>query len=116
MSYRNPQQYGIVEDMTAGVKAFQQGFGQVAGTIEKVKQDREKEEIRRDASSANWVLTTEQDLAKYEYLSDGYQDLMREMVTRDVGSEFFDKKVKLSKQYCLENFKKMLTLAMSFLN
>tara|TARA_R100000900_G_scaffold27666_4_gene21833 strand:+ start:434 stop:1750 length:1317 start_codon:yes stop_codon:yes gene_type:complete len=94
MSYRNPQQYGIVEDMTAGVKAFQQGFGQVAGAIEKVKQDREKEEIRRDESNANWILTTEQDLAKYQYLSDGYQDLMRDMVTKDVGSEFFDKKSK----------------------
>ena len=29
MSYRNPQQYGIVEDMTAGTRAFQKGFGQV---------------------------------------------------------------------------------------
>ena len=106
MSYRNPQQYGIVEDMTAGVKAFQQGFGQVAGTIEKVKQDREKEEIRRDASSANWVLTTEQDLAKYEYLSDGYQDLMREMVTRDVGSEFFDKKSKTKQAMLLRKLQK----------
>ena len=106
MSYRNPQQYGIVEDMTVGVKAFQQGFGQVAGTIEKVKQDREKEEIRRDESNANWVLTTEQDLAKYEYLSDGYQDLMREMVTRDVGSEFFDKKSKTKQAMLLRKLQK----------
>jgi hypothetical protein len=92
--------------MTAGVKAFQQGFGQVAGTIEKVKQDREKEEIRRDASNANWVLTTEQDLAKYEYLSGGYQDLMREMVTRDVGSEFFDKKSKTKQAMLLRKLQK----------
>jgi len=106
MSYRNPQQYGIVEDMTAGVKAFQQGFGQVAGAIEKVKQDREKEEIRRDASNANWVLTTEQDLAKYEYLSDGYQDLMRDMVTKDVGSEFFDKKSKTKQAMLLRKLQK----------
>ena len=105
MSYRNPQQYGIVEDMTAGVKAFQQGFGQVAGAIEKVKQDREKEEIRRDESNANWILTTEQDLAKYQYLSDGYQDLMREMVTKDVGSEFFDKKSKTKQAMLLRKLR-----------
>jgi hypothetical protein len=34
MSYRNPQQFGIVEDMTAGTRAFQKGFGQVEGIIE----------------------------------------------------------------------------------
>lgn len=105
MSYRNPQQYGIVEDMTAGVRAFQQGFGQVAGAIEKAKQDREKEEIRRDESNANWILTTEQDLAKYQYLSDGYQDLMRDMVTKDVGSEFFDKKSKTKQAMLLRKLR-----------
>ena len=39
MSYRNPQQYGIVEDMTAGTRAFQKGFGQVQDVIEKRKKE-----------------------------------------------------------------------------
>ena len=42
MSYRNPQQFGIVEDMTAGTRAFQKGFGQVEGIIEKNKKERQK--------------------------------------------------------------------------
>lgn len=94
MSYRNPQQYGIVEDMTAGTRAFQKGFGQVQGVIEKNKKEREEEGIRRDTDNANWVKETSQEIAKYKYLKGGFEDVMREMITKDIGSEFFDKKSK----------------------
>lgn len=94
MSYRNPQQYGIVEDMTAGTRAFQKGFGQVEGIIEKNKKEREEEDVRRDASNASWVTSTNAEISKHKYLSAGYESLMRDMVSKDVGSEFFDKKSK----------------------
>ena len=94
MSYRNPQQFGIVEDMTAGTRAFQKGFGQVEGIIEKNKKEREEEDVRRDSSNASWVTSTNAEISKHKYLSAGYESLMRDMISKDVGSEFFDKKSK----------------------
>ena len=94
MSYRNPQQFGIVEDMTAGTRAFQKGFGQVEGIIEKNKKEREEEDVRRDANNASWVTSTNAEISKHKYLSAGYESLMRDMISKDVGSEFFDKKSK----------------------
>ena len=94
MSYRNPQQFGIVEDMTAGTRAFQKGFGQVEGIIEKNKKEREEEDVRRDTNNASWVTSTNAEISKHKYLSAGYESLMRDMISKDVGSEFFDKKSK----------------------
>lgn len=102
MSYRNPQQYGIVEDMTAGTRAFQKGFGQVQGVIEKNKKEREDEEIRRDTDNAAWVKSSGDEIKKLKYISEGYKDMLREMITKDVGDEFFDKKSK-TKQALLKS-------------
>ena len=55
MSYRNPQQYGIVEDMTAGTRAFQQGFGQVQSIIEKNKKEREEGKIREGVNEDKYL-------------------------------------------------------------
>jgi len=102
MSYRNPQQYGIVEDMTAGTRAFQKGFGQVEGIIEKNKKEREEEDVRRDASNASWVKSSGDEIKKNKYISQGYKDLLREMITKDVGDEFFDKKSKTKQALLME--------------
>jgi len=106
MSYRNPQQYGIVEDMTAGTRAFQQSFGQVQGIIEKRKKEREEGKIREAVNEDKYLEGVKEATKNAEGLEIGSTNAVEEFAELYISDGFFKDKSVAERRKALNNIEK----------
>lgn len=106
MSYRNPQQYGIVEDMTAGTRAFQKGFGQVQGVIEKRKKEREEGKIKEGVNEEGYLEGVKEATRNAEGLEIGSTNAVEEFANLYIKDGFFKDKSVAERRKALNNIEK----------
>ena len=106
MSYRNPQQYGIVEDMTAGTRAFQKGFGQVQGVIEKRKKEREEGKIREGVNEDKYLQGVKEATKNAEGLEIGSTNAVEEFAELYISDGFFKDKSVAERRRALDKIEK----------
>lgn len=106
MSYRNPQQYGIVEDMTAGTRAFQKGFGQVQDIIEKRKKEREEGKIREGVNEDKYLEGVKEATKNAEGLEIGSTNAVEEFAELYISDGFFKDKSVAERRKALNNIEK----------
>ncbi len=106
MSYRNPQQYGIVEDMTAGTRAFQKGFGQVQDVIEKRKKEREEGKIREGVNEDKYLEGVKEATKNAEGLEIGSTNAVEEFAELYISDGFFKDKSVAERRKALNNIEK----------
>lgn len=106
MSYRNPQQYGIVEDMTAGTRAFQKGFGQVQDVIEKRKKEREEGQIKESLNEDKYLEGIKEATKNAEGLEIGSTNAVEEFANLYIKDGFFKDKSVAERRKALNNIEK----------
>ncbi len=106
MSYRNPQQYGIVEDMTAGTRAFQKGFGQVQDVIEKRKKEREEGKIKEGVNEDKYLAGVKEATKNAEGLEIGSTNAVEEFANLYIKDGFFKDKSVAERRKALNNIEK----------
>ena len=106
MSYRNPQQYGIVEDMTAGTRAFQKGFGQVQDVIEKRKKEREEGKIREGVNEDKYLQGVKEATKNAEGLEIGSTNAVEEFAELYISDGFFKDKSVAERRRALDKIEK----------
>lgn len=106
MSYRNPQQYGIVEDMTAGTRAFQKGFGQVQDVIEKRKKEREEGKIKEGVNEDAYLQGVKEATKNAEGLEIGSTNAVEEFAELYISDGFFKDKSVAERRKALNNIEK----------
>tara|TARA_B110000858_G_scaffold46772_1_gene53919 strand:+ start:731 stop:2308 length:1578 start_codon:yes stop_codon:yes gene_type:complete len=106
MSYRNPQQYGIVEDMTAGTRAFQKGFGQVQNVIEKRKKEREEGKIKEGVNEDRYLEGIKEATKNAEGLEIGSTNAVEEFANLYIKDGFFKDKSVAERRKALNNIEK----------
>jgi hypothetical protein len=106
MSYRNPQQYGIVEDMTAGTRAFQKGFGQVQDVIEKRKKEREEGKIKEAVNEDKYLAGVKEATKNAEGLEIGSTNAVEEFANLYIKDGFFKDKSVAERRKALDNIEK----------
>jgi hypothetical protein len=106
MSYRNPQQYGIVEDMTAGTRAFQKGFGQVQDVIEKRKKEREEGKIKEAVNEDKYLAGVKEATKNAEGLEIGSTNAVEEFANLYIKDGFFKDKSVAERRKALNDIEK----------
>ncbi len=106
MSYRNPQQYGIVEDMTAGTRAFKKGFGQVQDVIEKRKKEREEGKIKEGVNEDKYLSGVKEATKNAEGLEIGSTNAVEEFANLYIKDGFFKDKSVAERRKALNNIEK----------